>query len=262
MKKVIYTGNFSSRWGYFHGVQPWHIKSMYAQNRYAERHGSAYKVVDNSYDDMQKIYSLFRSVSNERADGWTLGTLVTIAAIREFSYSDYDLMGWLDMDIFIQKPHINIFDHYNPGSFCIQNYEPNEYPLNILHKKFFVESIGLEYKRYCRAGYFVIDRQVAYDILGAMKDQGIDLFNESFARKTCEQFLSYQETEEGKNASVSFLCDECIFDMCVSMDRVRLQFPDHPVDSHIVQNDQYDRNLDCFNFHFAGSTKYLMSELL
>ena len=255
MRKVIYTGNFSSNWGYFKGVQNWHILSMHAQNKYAKSIGAEYRVIDNSNDTMRKIYDLYRGISNGEADGWTLGTLVTYAALAEFSYGPHDSMVWLDMDIYIRKHYIDMFDYIVQDKLYIDHYDPELNTTQTIHKKFFVNSRGLDYTRNARAGTFMVNRAVVYDYFNRLKELDINILHPSFAKKVCDEYKEFSKTDEAKKSPVMFMCDECLIDALISHG---LQYEDTPKDLKcpVIYGDDYDRKADVFGFHFAGKFKY------
>lgn len=261
MKKVIYTGNFSSNWGYFHGVQPWHIRSMYHQLAYAEKHGADYKVIDNSNERMQSIYSLYREISGGVADSWTLATLVTYAAIQEFSNSEYDQMCWIDIDLFIKKPDIDLFSYYDPGHLCLYHYYADSRYGDGLSQRFFSNFVGVEHKKYVQAGFIILDRQAAYDILNALNHLKIKVENKEYAKTLWSYYHELRDTKMARDMPVKFMCDECLLSACISTGKIKLQFPHDDLYSYITNGQNYDRSKDCFSVHFTAGGKYLINEL-
>lgn len=244
---VIYTGNFSINWDYFKGLQGWHIKNYYELFNYSSRWGADFRVIDNSNKRLTNVYNMYRDLSNNKADGWNIGTLSSIVAIEDFINSPYDNFCWFDIDICVTKPYLNIFN-------CLSDDITLEYDkiyssYGYHRKRKFVSGfLGINHEKYCNTGMFLLTKVGAYKLLNAIKNMGVDLTNEDFAKRLVDYYKNDHD----------FMSDECIIEAIVNYES-DLIFNKTAELYHpfvIVPGDDINPYLDVFAYHFASSTKH------
>lgn len=245
---VIYSGNFSINWSYFQGLQDWHIYNMYYFQKYAERHGADFKVIDNSNRKMSDLYSYLRKISGQDADGWGIGTLSSIIALYEFVNSKYDNFCWMDLDICIIKPEINVFD-YLKNDMVIDYADLKEITYN-RKQRFVNHLLGIDLKHYCNSSMVMLTKDAARKVLNNFKKMRCNIEDNIFLLKVVEFFKGQKD----------FMSDECFFEALLNFDN-GMTIDKWPRDLHsevLSANSHRDFNRDCFSYHFASATKFLI----
>lgn len=246
MRKVIYTGNFSINWDYFKGVQGWHIKNMYGMYNYAKKHGADFRVIDNSNRELQWFYDKCREISGHKADGWNIGTLSSIFALKDFINSQYDLFCWLDLDICIRKTYMSMFDLYHEGTLVVEHDKVYE-PLNNKKQDFIQNFMGLHHKKYCNTSTFILTKSTAKIIIDYLEVcHGMKFDSLVFIQSLCNFYKD----------SPHFMSDECIIEGVLNSDIVPVETVDKRYVAHVIHPGQVaDPKMDVWGFHFASNTK-------
>jgi hypothetical protein len=248
VKNVIYTGNFSINWDYFKGTQSWQIYNLYHIQKYCERHNAELKIIDNSNKWLSDTHSYIREKSNYKADSWSIATWCSVAAIRDFVYSDYDYFGWIDLDICIIKPELNIFD-YLTGDFMIDHGDAPDGGIGF--KKKFIESMTVfPYKKNCSTAIIVANKQGCMDIYNRLLNLGLDPADHKFLDRLIELF----KNDKG------FICDEGLVEVGLNSSAYTKfqQWPEELRGEVITATSHRDFTKDCFSYHFASHTKDLI----
>lgn len=248
---VIYTGNYSINWDYFKGIQDWQIYNFYHLQKYCERHNIALRIIDNSHVGMNSAFRYARSISNDRADGWSIATWCSVAAVTEFADSnEFDNFAWVDLDLCIIKPGINIFDQLKGD--VLLDIDDVLSPRGNIKERFVEGMAGFPYKQYCNTSIIVTNKQGAMDIKNRLLNLNLHPYQTGFLDRLVEFYKNDKE----------FLCDEGFIEAVLNSETyIKFQRWPEILKSEVITpvSPHRDYWLDRFSYHFASHTKDLIT---
>lgn len=247
MRNILYTANYSINWDYFKGLQDWHIYSLYYLRRYCEKHNIELRVIDNSNVKMDGLYKTAKKLSFDGADSWNIATWSSLVAMDDFLWhSDADNFAWVDLDICIIKPGLNIFNYLEKD--VMIDYKTVTDPKPCKKRAFVEDMTGSKYEKYCNTSIIMANRGGVADIQNKLTNLNVNPLN------SLERIINcWLTTDDG----YQIICDEGLMECFLnSFGYTRLQpWPADLVSEVVTSLDFNDFWLDRFSYHFASATK-------